>query len=105
MRRCPCINGRGDSARRERETAKSIKMAASAVQQQQQNKSIIEIYTDWTNHYLDKLKGRQRIRDLQTELADGLVLADVIEAVTSARVPDIVRKPKTSAQVSIDLIL
>ena len=80
-------------------------MAAAAVQQQQQNKSIIEIYTDWTNHYLDKLKGRQRIRDLQTELADGLVLADVIEAVTSARVPDIVRKPKTSAQVSIDLIL
>ena len=81
--------------------------AAAAVQQQ--NKSIIEIYTDWTNHYLDKLKGRQRIRDLQTELADGLVLADVIEAVTSARVPDIVRKPKTSAQVSTghhsDLIL
>ena len=81
--------------------------AAAAVQQQ--NKSIIEIYTDWTNHYLDKLKGRQRIRDLQTELADGLVLADVIEAVTSARVTDIVRKPKTSAQVSTghhsDLIL
>ena len=71
----------------------------AAAVQQQQNKSIIEIYTDWTNHYLDKLKGRQRIRDLQTELADGLVLADVIEAVTSARVPDIVRKPKTSAQV------
>ena len=70
---------------------------AAAVQQQ--NKSIIEIYTDWTNHYLDKLKGRQRIRDLQTELSDGLVLADVIEAVTSARVPDIVRKPKTPAQV------
>ena len=73
----------------------------AAAVQQQQNKSIIEIYTDWTNHYLDKLKGRQRIRDLQTELADGLVLADVIEAVTSARVPDIVRKPKTSAQVSM----
>ena len=72
---------------------------AAAVQQQ--NKSIIEIYTDWTNHYLDKLKGRQRIRDLQTELSDGLVLADVIEAVTSARVPDVVRKPKTSAQVNI----
>ena len=71
---------------------------AAAVQQQ--NKSIIEIYTDWTNHYLDKLKGRQRIRDLQTELSDGLVLADVIEAVTSARVPDIVRKPKTAAQVN-----
>ena len=75
-------------------------MAAASVQQQQQNKAITEIYTDWTNHYLDKLKGRQRIRDLQTELADGLVLADVIEAVTSARVPDIVRKPKTSAQVT-----
>ena len=60
---------------------------------QQQQKSIIEIYTDWANHYLEKLRGKQRIKDLQTELGDGLVLADVIEAVTGTKVPDINRKP------------
>ena len=27
-------------------------------QQQQQQKSIIEIYTDWANHYLEKLKNK-----------------------------------------------
>ena len=74
----------------------------AAVQNPQQ-KSIIEIYTDWANHYLDKLKGRQRIKDLQTELRDGLVLSDVIEAVTSSRVPEIVRKPKTPAQMTHNL--
>ena len=64
----------------------------AAVGQGQQQKSIIEIYTDWANHYLDKLKGRTKIKDLQTELADGLVLADVIEAVTGTKVPDVTRK-------------
>jgi hypothetical protein len=82
-------------------------MAAAMQQQPQQlgvgQKSIIEIYTDWANHYLDKLKGRQRINDLQTELADGLVLADVIEAVTSSKVPEIARKPKTPAQMMRNL--
>ena len=63
------------------------------------NKSIIEIYTDWANHYLDKLnkgRGQKRIKNLQTELADGIVLADVCEAVTGHKVHDIVRKSKMS---------
>ena len=67
--------------------------------QQQQQKSIIEIYTDWANHYLDKLSSRKKVKDLQTELQDGLILADVIEAVMSQKVPDIHKKPKTPGQM------
>ena len=59
-------------------------------------KSIVEIYTDWANHYLEKTKGKPKIKSLQTELRDGLLLTEVIEAVTHQKVPDIVRKPKTA---------
>ena len=64
-----------------------------------QPKPIIEIYTDWANHYLDKLRGCNRIKDLQTELADGLVLCDVIEGVTGQKVPEIQRKPRNTGQM------
>ena len=69
---------------------------------QNQQKSIIEIYTDWANHYLDKLpKARRRkISDLQTELNDGLVLADVIEAVTGHKIGDINRKPRSPGHMA-----
>ncbi|TRY75006.1 hypothetical protein TCAL_09848 [Tigriopus californicus] len=78
--------------------ASRMPMAQAASNSSQ--KSIIEIYTDWANHYLDKLKGRHpKIKDLQVELADGLVLADVIEAVMSQKVPEILRKPKTPSQM------
>ena len=63
-------------------------------------KSIIEIYTDWANHYLDKIHGgRKKVKDLQTELQDGLILAEVIEAVMGAKVPEIHKKPKTGGQM------
>jgi neuron navigator 2 len=59
-------------------------------------KSIIEIYTDWANHYLEKTKGKRRIVNLQTELSDGVVLCEVIEAVTQQKVPDVNKKPKNN---------
>ena len=80
-------------------SSKKSLLAPAAKQQQQQPKSIIEIYTDWANHYLDKLRGCNKIKDLQTELADGIVLSDVIEGVTGQKVPDIHKKPKNHAQV------
>ena len=65
-----------------------------------QQKSIIEIYTDWANHYLDKIHGgRKKVKDLQNELQDGLILAEVIEAVMGSKVPDIYKKPKTNVQM------
>ena len=80
----------------------SAGMASTASQQQPQNqeqKSIIEIYTDWANHYLDKLHGgKKKIKDLQTELCDGVVLAEVVEAVMASKVPEVTKKPKTHGQ-------
>jgi len=60
----------------------------------EKQKSIVEIYTDWANHYLEKTKGR-KIKNLQTELSDGLILTEIIESVTHQKVPDICKKPKT----------
>ncbi|XP_065581000.1 protein sickie-like isoform X2 [Artemia franciscana] len=59
----------------------------------------VQIYTDWANHYLEKVKSKRRIQDLQTDIIDGVALADVIEAVTSHRLCDVNRKPKTTAQM------
>ncbi|KAK2713273.1 hypothetical protein QYM36_009220 [Artemia franciscana] len=67
-------------------------------------KSIIQIYTDWANHYLEKVKSKRRIQDLQTDIIDGVALADVIEAVTSHRLCDVNRKPKTTAQMTISTV-
>ncbi|ODN00033.1 Protein sickie [Orchesella cincta] len=61
--------------------------------------SIVQIYTDWANHYLEKARCKRQIQDLQVDVTDGVILADVIEAVTSQKVPDVHRKPKTSSQM------
>lgn len=68
-------------------------------QPSKQSKSIIEIYTDWANHYLDKLKGSRKINDLQIDLADGIILCDVIEGVTGQKINNIHKKPKTATQM------
>lgn len=61
--------------------------------------SSIQIYTDWANHYLERGRFKRYIQDLQTDVCDGILLADVIEAVTGNKVPDIIRKPKVSCQM------
>ena len=81
----------------------SLQSTSASPNGPQPQKSIIEIYTDWANHYLEKLKNRHKIKDLQTELSDGLILSDVIEAVTGQKVPDITRKPKTSSQMESNI--
>lgn len=40
------------------------------------------MYTDWANHYLEKSRSKKHIQDLQVDVTDGVVLADVIEAVS-----------------------
>ncbi|RUS81052.1 hypothetical protein EGW08_011192 [Elysia chlorotica] len=59
-----------------------------------------QIYTDWANHYLEKARNKRHIHDLQNDVADGVLLAEVIEAVTGEKVKDIKPKPKNSAQMS-----
>lgn len=60
---------------------------------------IFQLYTNWANHYLDKVKSKRRVTDLAVDCRDGLLLADVVEGVTSLKVPDLIRKPKTQQQM------
>ncbi|XP_028895905.2 protein sickie isoform X4 [Zeugodacus cucurbitae] len=59
----------------------------------------IQIYTDWANYYLERAKSKKKVTDLSADCRDGLLLAEVIEAVTSFKVPDLVKKPKTQQQM------
>ncbi|XP_068151848.1 protein sickie isoform X1 [Drosophila tropicalis] len=59
----------------------------------------IQIYTDWANYYLERAKSKRKVTDLSADCRDGLLLAEVIEAVTSFKVPDLVKKPKTQQQM------
>ncbi|XP_062542462.1 uncharacterized protein LOC134210433 [Armigeres subalbatus] len=56
---------------------------------------LIQIYTDWANYYLERAKSKKKVSDLSADCRDGLLLAEVIEAVTTFKVPDLVKKPKT----------
>ncbi|XP_062586338.1 neuron navigator 3-like isoform X4 [Saccostrea cucullata] len=59
----------------------------------------VKIYTDWANHYLEKAKNKHTISDLQQDVSDGVLLAEVIEAVTNDKIKDIKSKPKSTAQM------
>ena len=47
------------------------------------------------NTIINLFQGKHKIKNLQSELSDGLLLTEVIESVTHQKVPDIQRKPKT----------
>jgi len=41
----------------------------------------VPIYSDWANHYLVKAGHNDRLAsDLQTDLCDGVLLADIIQS-------------------------
>lgn len=40
-----------------------------------------QIYTDWANHYLAKSGHKRLIKDLQTDVTDGVLLAEIIQVV------------------------
>jgi hypothetical protein len=55
---------------------------------------------------LERAKAKRRVIDLSTDCRDGLLLAEVIEAVTNFKVPDLSKKPKTQQQmVSIKTLI
>uniref|UniRef100_A0A673ZSV1 Neuron navigator 2 n=1 Tax=Salmo trutta TaxID=8032 RepID=A0A673ZSV1_SALTR len=57
------------------------------------------IYTDWANHYLVK-SGRQRlIKDLQQDVTDGVLLAEIIQVVANEKIEDINGYPKSRTQM------
>lgn len=40
-----------------------------------------KIYTDWANHYLAKSGHKRLIKDLQQDIADGVLLAEIIQII------------------------
>jgi hypothetical protein len=65
-------------------THPSTLTAAAVALQMNEIFSSRQIYTDWGNHYLDKIKSKRRIQHLPVDVTDGVVLADVIEAVSKS---------------------
>ena len=43
---------------------------------------MFQIYTNWANHYLEKSNHKRLITDLQADVRDGVLLADVIQSVS-----------------------
>ena len=41
----------------------------------------VKIYTDWANHYLEKVNSKCFIVDLQFDLSSGVLLAELVSAV------------------------
>lgn len=43
--------------------------------------TVLQIYTDWANHYLAKSGHKRLIKDLQQDVTDGVLLAQIIQVV------------------------
>ncbi|KAM7351136.1 sickie isoform 4-T4 [Cochliomyia hominivorax] len=80
-------------------TALKFNPALLVLQQCDSVQGYIEIYTDWANYYLERSKSKKKVTDLSSDCRDGLLLAEVIEAVTSFKVPDLHKKPKNQQQM------
>ncbi|XP_038128436.1 neuron navigator 2 isoform X3 [Cyprinodon tularosa] len=58
-----------------------------------------QIYTDWANHYLAKSGHKRLIKDLQTDVTDGVLLAEIIQVVANEKIDDINGCPKSCSQM------
>ncbi|XP_053318608.1 neuron navigator 3 isoform X2 [Spea bombifrons] len=59
-----------------------------------------KIYTDWANHYLAKSGHKRLIKDLQQDVADGVLLAEIIQIIANEKVEDINGCPKSQSQMT-----
>ncbi|XP_051997601.1 neuron navigator 2 isoform X1 [Xyrauchen texanus] len=66
-----------------------------------------QIYTDWANHYLAKSGQKRLIKDLQQDVSDGVLLAEIIQVIANEKIEDINRCPKSRSQMieNIDVCL
>ncbi|NWQ73966.1 NAV2 protein, partial [Columbina picui] len=58
-----------------------------------------QIYTDWANHYLAKSGHKRLIKDLQQDVTDGVLLAEIIQVVANEKIEDINGCPKNRSQM------
>ncbi|KAF3825983.1 hypothetical protein GH733_006097 [Mirounga leonina] len=69
--------------------------------------SSADIYTDWANHYLAKSGHKRLIKDLQQDIADGVLLAEIIQIIANEKVEDINGCPRSQSQMieNVDVCL
>ncbi|KAG5830600.1 hypothetical protein ANANG_G00312410 [Anguilla anguilla] len=60
---------------------------------------VSEIYTDWANHYLAKSGCPRLIKDLTQDIADGVLLAEIIQIIANEKVEDINGCPRSHTQM------
>ncbi|XP_060695563.1 neuron navigator 3 isoform X4 [Hemiscyllium ocellatum] len=58
-----------------------------------------QIYTDWANHYLARSGHKRLIKDLQQDVADGVLLAEIIQIIANEKIEAINICPKSQAQM------
>ncbi|XP_058636578.1 neuron navigator 2 isoform X5 [Onychostoma macrolepis] len=58
-----------------------------------------KIYTDWANHYLAKSGHKRLIKDLQQDVSDGVLLAEIIQVIANEKIEDINGCPKSRSQM------
>ncbi|XP_070480594.1 neuron navigator 2 isoform X10 [Equus przewalskii] len=82
-------------------------MESASESSQQQKRKVVShgledqkrIYTDWANHYLAKSGHKRLIKDLQQDVADGVLLAQIIQVVANEKIEDINGCPKNRSQM------
>nr|XP_021327536.1 neuron navigator 2 isoform X7 [Danio rerio] len=80
--------------------------AEASASQPQKRKPVIhgledqkKIYTDWANHYLAKSGHKRLIKDLQQDVSDGVLLAEIIQVIANEKIEDINGCPKSRSQM------
>ncbi|XP_078077213.1 neuron navigator 3 [Mustelus asterias] len=68
-------------------------------QARMQEKADSKIYTDWANHYLARSGHKRLIKDLQQDVADGVLLAEIIQIIANEKVEAINSCPRSQAQM------
>ncbi|XP_012995630.2 neuron navigator 3 isoform X4 [Esox lucius] len=61
---------------------------------------ICKIYTDWANHYLARSGCPRLIKDLTIDIADGVLLAEIIQIIANEKVEDINGSPRSQSQMT-----
>ncbi|XP_040136219.2 neuron navigator 3 isoform X7 [Ictidomys tridecemlineatus] len=78
-----------------------------SLQGRSKEKEDSKIYTDWANHYLAKSGHKRLIKDLQQDIADGVLLAEIIQIIANEKVEDINGCPRSQSQMieNVDVCL
>ncbi|KAM4883287.1 neuron navigator 3 [Thomomys bottae] len=79
----------------------------SHLREKAKEKEDSKIYTDWANHYLAKSGHKRLIKDLQQDIADGVLLAEIIQIIANEKVEDINGCPRSQSQMieNVDVCL